>query len=83
MPPALFLPARTSLLAKVSTEDASNREALSAGANALEGILLINADASENVRPALTAFWQAVEAIWQKNEPAETQLQLAQQKATK
>ena len=82
LPPDLFLPARSSLRDKVQPVDASNQEALSAGSAALEGVLLIGSDLRENFIPALTAFWQAVDAVLQKNEPAETQLQLAQEKAT-
>ncbi len=82
LPPDLFLPARTSLREGLHPEDASEQEALTAGSAALEGVLLITADQGENVIPALDAFWQAVEAILQKNESAETQLQLAQEKAT-
>ena len=83
LPPDLFLPARTSLRNKIQPEDSSNQEALSAGSAALDGVLLISADMGENVRPALDAFWKAVDAILQKNESAEVQLQLAQEKAIK
>lgn len=82
LPSDLYLPARTSLLQKVQPEDSSNQEALSAGGAALEGILLINADMAENVAPAADAFLKAVDAILNKNEPVEEQLQQAQQKAT-
>jgi ABC-type glycerol-3-phosphate transport system substrate-binding protein len=82
LPPDLFLPARTSQREGLHPKDASEQEALSAGSAALEGVLLTNTDGSENVIPALTAFWQAVDAVLKQNESAGAQLQLAQQKAT-
>jgi ABC-type glycerol-3-phosphate transport system substrate-binding protein len=82
LPPGQLLPARTSSRQGMHPEGVSQQEALAAGSAALEGILLIDSDSRENLTPALTAFWKAVEAILQKNEPAEAQLQQAQQKAT-
>ena len=82
LPPDLLLPARTSQREGMHPEDASNQEALSAGSAALDGVLLIFIDPRAKVIPAVTEFWKAVDAVLQKNEPAETQLQLAQQKAT-
>jgi hypothetical protein len=64
------------------SEVTSEQEALSAGSAALEGILLIYTDPRANVIPAVTVFWKAVSAILQKNEPAEVQLQQAQQKVS-
>ncbi|MHB1459271.1 MAG: extracellular solute-binding protein [Armatimonadota bacterium] len=82
LPPDLFLPARTSLLNKINPEEISYQEALSAGSAALEGVLLIIADQREYAKPGMAAFWQAVDAVLQKNASAEVQLQQAQQKAT-
>ncbi|MHB1356173.1 MAG: type 2 periplasmic-binding domain-containing protein [Anaerolineae bacterium] len=82
LPPDLFLPARTSQRNKIQPKDSSNQEALSAGSAALEGILLIGAGTSENIGQAFEALWKAVHAVLLKNEPAEEQLRLAQEKAT-
>ncbi|MHB1356175.1 MAG: ABC transporter substrate-binding protein [Anaerolineae bacterium] len=82
LPPDQLLPARTSLRQGMRPQDISEQESLAAGSAALEGILLINVDQGDQVIPALDAFWKAVSAILRKNEPAEEQLQQAQQKAT-
>jgi ABC-type glycerol-3-phosphate transport system substrate-binding protein len=81
LPPNLLLPARTSVRNGLHPDDASNQEALSAASAALQGTLLIDTDQKAAFTTALTAFWQAVDAILQKNQPAEVQLQAAQQKA--
>ncbi|MHB1356168.1 MAG: hypothetical protein ACYCZF_09365 [Anaerolineae bacterium] len=77
-----MLIARTSLRQGMHPEDVSAQEALAAGSAALEGVLLLGSDASDNLSTANEAFMKAVDAILQRNEPAEEQLQQAQQKAT-
>jgi ABC-type glycerol-3-phosphate transport system substrate-binding protein len=82
LPPDVLLPARTSLREGLQPDDPSNQEALSAASAAMEGVLLIIIDPRAKAMPAQDAFWQAVDAVLQKNESAEVQLQQAQQKAT-
>jgi ABC-type glycerol-3-phosphate transport system substrate-binding protein len=82
LPPDLLLPARTSQRQGMHPVDTSEQEALAAGSAALEGVLLLGSGASDNVSTANEALMKAVDAILQRNEPAEEQLQQAQQKAT-
>ncbi|MHB1356428.1 MAG: extracellular solute-binding protein [Anaerolineae bacterium] len=81
-PPDLFLPARTSLRQGMHPVDVSAQEALAAGSAALEGVFLLGSDANDSLSTANEALMKAVDAILHRNEPAEEQLQQAQQKAT-